>query len=76
MNHTPSRESVVYRQLAIPVSTFDRIKDYQRQHEATKGHRLSLVQTIAAIVRDQQLNEEGDSHDRTSKQQPAILRSH
>jgi hypothetical protein len=73
---THVHQPVVYRQLAIPVSTFDRIKDYQRHHEATKGQRLSLVQTIAAIVRDQQLNEEGVSHDRTSKQQPAILRSH
>jgi hypothetical protein len=64
---------VVYRQLAIPVSTFDRIKDYQRTQETRNGMRLTIVQTIAAIVREHQLNEEHEEHDKASKQ-PAILR--
>jgi len=65
---------LVYRQLALPVSTFDRIKDYQRTHEARTGQRLTIVQTIAAIVREQQLNEEREAHDTTSKQPAAILK--
>jgi hypothetical protein len=62
-NHQP----VVYRQLAIPVSTFDRLKDFQRTHMARHGEQLTLVQTIAAIVREHQTKEEGLCHDRTNK---------
>jgi hypothetical protein len=72
----PPREPVVFRQLAIPVSTFDRIKDYQRQCEASTGLRLTITQTISAIVREQQATEEREAqHARTNKQ-PAILRKH
>lgn len=67
-------QPVVYRQLAIPLSTFDRIKDYQRSHEARNGERLTIAQTVAAIVREHQQNEEREAHERTSKQ-PAIFRS-
>lgn len=64
---------LVFRHLAFPLATFDRLKDYQRQHEARTGQRLTLVQTITAIVREHQANEESDkAHD---SKQPAILRS-
>lgn len=65
---------VVYRQLAIPVTTFDRIKDYQRAHMVRSGKPMTLVQALAAIVREHQLNEEREAHDH-SRKQPAILRS-
>jgi hypothetical protein len=65
---------VVYRQLAIPVTTFDRIKDYQRAYMVRNGQPMTLVQAITAIVREHQLNEESEAHDH-SRKQPAILRS-
>lgn len=65
---------VVYRQLAIPVTTFDRIKDYRRAYMVRNGQPMTLVQAIAAIVREHQLNEEREAHD-NSRKQPAILRS-
>ena len=68
----PNPHPVVYRQLAIPVSTFDRIKDYQRTHAARTGQRLTIVQTITAIVREHQANEEHEARNKQSKQ-PAIL---
>lgn len=70
---TPSLP-VVYRQLAIPVTTFDRIKDYQRQHTARHGAHLTLVQALAAIVREHQLNEEREAHDQSRKQPAALLK--
>jgi hypothetical protein len=65
---------VVYRQLAIPVTTFDRIKDFQRAYMVRHGKPMTLVQALAAIVREHQLNEEREAHDH-SRKQPAILRS-
>lgn len=71
-NHHP----VVYRQLAIPVSTFDRIKDYQRTHAERTGQRLTIIQTITAIVREHQQIEEHAEQQRHDNKQPAILRGH
>ena len=45
------REAVVYRQLAIPVSVFDRIKAVQRRHEARQGERLTIMGSVALIER-------------------------
>lgn len=69
MNHHPPP---VYRQLAIPVAIFDYIKNYQRTHMARHGEHLTINQTVAAIVREHQQNEEREVRERTSKQ-PAIL---
>lgn len=70
-NHHPASH-LVFRHLAFPVCTFDRLKDYQRQYEARTGQRLTLVQTITAIVREHQANEDCDkAHD---SKQPTILR--
>jgi hypothetical protein len=71
---TQHREPVVYRQLAIPVTTFDRIKDFQRTYMARHGEQLTLVQTLTAIVREHQATEEGVRHDRTNKH-PALLQA-
>jgi hypothetical protein len=67
-------QPVVYRQLALPVSTFDRIKDFQRAPMSRHGEHLTIAQTITAIVREQQLNEEREEHDTTSKQPAALLK--
>lgn len=63
---------VVFRRLAFPVPVFDRLKLLQRRWEATTGERLTLNQTITALVREHQLSEEREAHDRNSKQ-PAPL---
>lgn len=47
-------QSPVYRQLALPVPTFDYIKQFQRDHEARTGERLTIAAVVAAIVRDHQ----------------------
>lgn len=64
--------SVVYRQLAIPVTAFDRIKDYQRKHMARHGAHLTLAQSLAAIVREHQQNEEREAREK-ARTQAAIL---
>jgi hypothetical protein len=46
------REKAVFRQLALPVSVFDCIKDHQRAHEARHGSRLTISETVSAIVRE------------------------
>jgi hypothetical protein len=38
------------------------------------GEHLTIAQTITAIVREQQLNEEREEHDTTSKQPAALLK--
>ena len=65
--------TLVYRQLAIPVPVFDYLKTYQRDHMARHGEHLTLVQTVAAIVRDHQRNEEREAHERNKH--PALLRT-
>ncbi|WP_022982007.1 hypothetical protein [Ideonella sp. B508-1] len=50
MDHLPR----VYRQLAIPVPVFDRIKDVQRAHEAQQGQRLTIAEVVSRIVLEHQ----------------------
>lgn len=65
-------EPAVFRHLAIPLSVFDRIKAVQRSLEAATGQHTTLVQTIAAIVREHQQNEEREA--RNQERIPAVLR--
>lgn len=44
------REKAVFRNLAIPVSAFDHIKDTQRTLQQTFGQPVSLNETVAHIV--------------------------
>lgn len=69
-------EQVVYRQLAIPVSVFDRIKDIQRRKEAQQGARPTLMGALAAIVREHQEQEERGvrEHDEEQHGTAALLR--
>lgn len=69
----PNSPPVVFRQLAFPVPVFDYLKDYQRTHMARHGEHLTLVQTVAAIVRDHERNEDREAHDQSK--QPALLRT-
>jgi hypothetical protein len=62
-------EPVVFRNLALPVSVFDRIKDVQRAIDAEKGTRLSIVQVVSHIIREQQVNAESEVRNHV----PAIL---
>lgn len=45
------REKAVFRNLAIPVSAFDHIKDTQRAIQASTGLAIGLNDTVAHIVR-------------------------
>lgn len=69
----PNAPPVVFRQLAIPVPVFDYLKTYQRTHMARHGEHLTLVQTVAAIVRDHQRNEDCEEHERSKR--AALLRT-
>jgi hypothetical protein len=80
--HAPP-EQVVYRQLAIPVTAFDHLKDTQRTHEATTGLRLSLAQTVALVTREHKRLSAGipntnaapgvGNNDQAAQRIPAIL---
>lgn len=78
-------EKVVYRHLALPVSTFDHLKDTQRAHEARTGERLSIAQTVALVSSEhKRLTQAGSTpntaapgvgnHDQANRRIPAILR--
>jgi hypothetical protein len=47
----------VYRQLAFPVSVFDRIKEVQRQHAAVSGQRMTITEVVSHIVQAHQRHE-------------------
>lgn len=60
------QDQVVYRQIALPVSAFDHLKDYQRDTERRTGSRLTNSEALAAILKEhQQLTEArvGRGHD-------------
>lgn len=88
MQHNPTaptqgqREKAVFRNLAIPVSAFDHIKDTQRAIQASTGLAIGLNDTVAHIVRQhKQLTQtaatEALPHDPArNNRTPALLRSH
>jgi hypothetical protein len=47
-------EKAVFRNLALPVSVVDHIKDVQRAQEALQGYRMTICQTVSQIVREHQ----------------------
>ncbi|WP_158443094.1 hypothetical protein [Rubrivivax gelatinosus] len=70
------REPAVFRNLALPVSVFDHIKDEQRRAEAETGERPSINQTVARIVREhRQYSEarEGREHEQAEEHRRAAL---
>ncbi len=59
MIHTHSNEQLVFRQVAFPVSSFDYLKDYQRDIERRTGEHLNNNQVLARILAEhKQTNEE------------------
>lgn len=50
MIHPNSNEQLVFRQVAFPVSSFDYLKDYQRDIERNEGKRLNNNQVLARIM--------------------------
>jgi hypothetical protein len=66
-------QSPVYRQLALPVPVFDRIKQLQRRHIVRTGQTLTINQLVTAIVLEHQQNEECEVHEK-ARRQPAILK--
>ncbi len=60
MIHPNSSEQLVFRQVAFPVSSFDYLKDYQRDIERRTGERLNNNQVLSRILSEhRQFNIEG-----------------
>ena len=61
-------ETLIFRQVAFPLSAFDYLKDYQRTYERRHGIRLNNNQVLAIILAEhQQSNVE--SEERNEHQQ-------
>lgn len=43
-------EKAVFRSIAFPVSAFDYLKAFQREHERTHGERLNNNEALALIL--------------------------
>ena len=52
--------NVVFRQFALPVATFDYLKDYQRGYERKHGVRLNNNQLLVVMLAEHKANN-GDS---------------
>ncbi len=61
-------EKAVFRNLALPVSVFDYIKDTQRSREVTHGDRLSISQVVSQIIREHQTHPTPERHSRSEVQ--------
>ena len=59
--------TLVFRQVAFTVASFDYLKDFQRSCERARGVRLNNNQTLAIILAEhQQMNEEsGERNEQT-----------
>ncbi len=58
------REKAVFRNLAIPVSAFDHIKDTQRAIQASTGLAIGLNDTVAHIIRQHKQHQAAARADR------------
>lgn len=69
MQHEPQweTEKTVFRNIAIPVSAFDHLKDFQRRYERQHGARLNNNQALTIILKQhQQFIAESEVHDWTN----------
>lgn len=74
-DHTQAqREKAVFRNLAIPVSAFDHIKDTQRAIQARTGQHVSLNDTVAHIVRQHKQHTQNAAQE-DKNHVPAILQN-
>jgi len=56
-------ETLVFRQVAFPVSAFDYLKQFQRDHERSTGIHLNNNQALARIMAEhRQSNEASEEH--------------
>lgn len=49
-----TNQAVVFRNFALPVPTFDHLKDVQRGYEEQHGVKINNNQTLAIILRQHQ----------------------
>lgn len=64
-----SNEPLVFRQVAFPVSSFNYLKDFQRDIEQKTGQRLNNNQVLARIMAEhRQFNVESEEHVSTRSQ--------
>ena len=55
--------NMVFRQFALPVATFDYLKDYQRGYERKHGVRLNNNQLLVVILAEhKELNGDSEEH--------------
>lgn len=55
--------NVVFRQFALPVATFDYLKDYQRSYERKHGVRLNNNQLLVVMLAEHKaINEESEEY--------------
>lgn len=50
MDPTNKRETLIFRQVSLPLSTFDYLKEFQRGHLQKTGIHLSNNQCLALIL--------------------------
>lgn len=63
--------NVVFRQFALPVATFDYLKDYQRGYERKHGVRLNNNQLLVVMLAEhKELNGDSVEHG-TDRERPA-----
>jgi hypothetical protein len=63
MEKVMHQEKLVFRQFALPVSTFDYLKGFQRAYEGMHGVKLNNNQVIAIILSEhKEINEESGIH--------------
>ena len=72
---TSHPEKAVFRNLALPVSVFDYIKDVQRSQEVGHGDRLSISQVVSQIIREHQTHSNPERSNRSEVQNnvPALF---
>lgn len=57
------KEKVVYRSVAIPVSAFDILKEFQREYERKHGVKLNNNEILTIIIKQhRKFIEEGVEH--------------
>lgn len=74
MIHPHSSEQLVFRQVAFPLSSFDYLKDYQRDIERRTGERLNNNQVLARIMAEHKKTVESEEHGHEDKPGESLLK--
>lgn len=63
-------ETLVFRQVAFPMSAFDYLKQFQRDHERATGIHLNNNQALARILAEHRQSnvERGERNEQTESQ--------